>query len=80
VSTTPPTVEAIASKGRDHWILEFTCPWCPKRRGKPATHIHGGGPLTDWPDGGHRVSHCHAAGAPDGYFLNVTNIVEVEAA
>jgi len=74
-TVSPPVIDVVAVKGRDNWLLEFACPWCPQRRGKPRTHTHGGGPTTDWPDGGHRASHCHADGAPDGYSLNVVNIV-----
>ena len=35
----------------------FDCPWCG------GTHTHS-------PEYGHRVSHCHAPGAPRGYVRN----------
>ena len=47
------------------WDLSFECSWCPAKRGKPQRHLHGGGPLTDAPMLGSRVSHCPAEGAPD---------------
>ena len=60
-----PEVLCVAIRGRDFWLLEFRCPWCGR------VHTHGGGPLEGAPDGGSRVSHCHAAGAPAGYDLVV---------
>jgi hypothetical protein len=73
----PPVIPVIPARGREAWLLSFECPWCPKRRGKPRTHTHGGGWINEPPEGGHRVSHCYAEGAPDGYFLVV---VEAESA
>jgi hypothetical protein len=72
-----PTIPVIPVRGREAWLLSFACPWCPRRRGKPRTHTHGGGPIDEPPGGGHRVSHCYAEGAPHGYFLA---IVEADAA
>lgn len=73
----PPTIPVVPTRGRESWLLVFQCPWCTPRRGKPRTHMHGGGPVDEPPEGGHRVSHCHAEGAPSGYTLV---IVEAESA
>ena len=73
----PPMIPVIPVRGREAWLLRFECPWCPRRRGKPVTHIHGGGWITEPPSGGHRVSHCYTEGAPKGYELV---IVEAEPA
>ncbi len=64
-----PAVEVTITRGAECWLLIFACPWCPPRRGQPRTHVHGGGPLTEPPLLGHRVSHCWAPGAPSGYEL-----------
>jgi hypothetical protein len=73
----PPAIPVIPARGREAWLLSFECPWCPPRRGKLRTHIHGGGPIDDPPEGGHRVSHCHAEGAPDGYDLIIAEAAAV---
>ena len=51
------------------WAVEFDGPWCPRKRGKPGRHFHGGGDLGKPPVLGYRESHCLANGAPDYYEL-----------
>ena len=51
-------VEVDVVRSRDGiWGLSYRCPHCQK------VHRHGGG-NGPAPDLGHRVSHCHADGAP----------------
>ncbi len=66
-----PTVVVRAEPNfrQNVWHLSFDCPWCPRRRGKPQRHTHGGGELTGPPDLGHRASDCEVREAPSGYEL-----------
>jgi len=75
-----PRVDVTITAGAECWILIFACPWCPPRRGQPRVHLHGGGPLSEPPSLGHRVSHCHAPGAPGGYDLIGAPSVKTAAA
>jgi hypothetical protein len=63
------SVEVTITAGAENWVLVFACPWCPPKRGQPRVHVHGGGPISEPPLLGHRVSHCYAEGAPNGYEL-----------
>src|SRR5687767_9108224 len=38
-----PTIAVTPIRGREFWLLVFTCPWCRKPRGQPRVHTHGGG-------------------------------------
>ncbi len=51
------------------WAIAFACPWCPRKRGKPRRHFHGGGDLGKAPVLGFRSAHCIADGAPECYEL-----------
>ncbi len=51
------------------WLLSFHCPWCPRWRGKPQRHTHGGGELSGPPGLGHWGSDCEAREAPAEYDL-----------
>ncbi len=64
-----PRIFCIATRGRECWLLQFRCVWCGK------LHQHGGGPLDDGPDAGHRASHCNDPWSPDGYTLAVARVV-----
>ncbi len=66
-------IPVTAHRGRDAWSLTFRCPWC---RG---THTHGGGPVAEPPDGGHRLSHCHHPAAPSGYVLRIVRHIPAAA-
>lgn len=51
--------KVTTSRGRRH--VTVVCPYCPTRRGKHRTHVHG------WPQGsgdqpGHRLAHCGLGG------------------
>jgi hypothetical protein len=60
-----PLVAVRAFANGDGWDLVITaCPYC----GQP--HWHGGGPIANPPDGGHRLSHCKDPDNP-GYILVV---------
>jgi hypothetical protein len=63
-----PRVPCVAIRGKTCWLLQFLCVLCGR------VHVHGGGPLDDEPDAGHRVSHCSDPWSPDGYELVIARI------
>ncbi len=46
--------------GEDYWrLIVLQCPICGQKRGRrPGAHLHGGGPLSERPSLGSRLSHC----------------------
>ena len=66
-------IPVTAHRGRDSWLLTFPCGWCRR------SHTHGGGPVAEPPDGGHRLSHCHHPAAPSGYVLRIVRHIPAAA-
>lgn len=74
-----PVVPVSVERGRTAWHLRIDkCPHCGQK------HSHGGGPVVDAPQFGHRVSHCghEHDNAMRGYMLvpDEPNPVRSEAA
>ncbi len=66
---TIPTIAGRLIRGETAWLLKIICPYCSEE------HIHGTGPITGRPSGGHRVSHCRKAARNPGYEIVIVQAV-----
>ena len=60
-----PNAPTVTGKRLPSGMISVTCPYC----GKEQEHSYGADMTSN--DGSHRISHCRAPGAADGYFIKI---------